>query len=614
MKKRILCLVLAVIMILGMCFTLASCGDKACEHVDENNDRKCDICKERVGKIHQHKDEDENDKCDGCGRDLSGGGAEDEASYPWDSGAPVKLIFQMTDNSAKRELPSGCNRYLAGGNQAQDSDLDDMIYERNQAAYDATNVFIEYKYYPDETGYGHSSTAEKMINDSLSLSTGDLPDMYCNFTYDMGAASVKGAFSNLKSVIHNYGGANYFEFDDEDYDETVDNRGYMYDFMTSTTLNQDKMYILASDYFTDLVRAFFIVPVNKAMLESVIRSPEATQGDKPMIEETDNVPGYSIGDFYGMVRNKKWTYDLVKKYSAAIYQDDKSGNQIKDLNDEKIGFAIGAGGMQGSGAIYTTSVTVIKRYTDENGDWHYEYPLESPQLAEVFDAIADLVSSPGVMVVIHADAKENNYGDTNTLGIRKRFCESHILFGDIMMVGALEEPEYQRLKEKDGFGVLPVPLYHEIPEDSSENYLTTIHNVGRSGAIAANTKKFAECTAFLNYQSTHSTDILNEYYEVNLQYGVADGSSDTVEILQYIRSNVRSVFDKFYEDIIGYRSKMDPNNANAAAEDKASVWHGFLSKDTMWQYDIRTAYDSVRKMKQEMLDVIQNDYLENTPK
>ncbi|MBO7304522.1 MAG: hypothetical protein J6V09_04810 [Clostridia bacterium] len=612
MKKRILCLVLAVIMIFGSCFALASCGEKECTHVDENNDRKCDLCKERVGKIHKHKDEDENDKCDGCGKDMSSAGDEDEASYPWDSGAPVQLLFQMTDNSASRELPSGCNRYLAGGDKAEDDTLDDMIYDRNTAAYNSTNVYITYEYYPDEDGFGHSSTAERMINDSLSQSSGTRPDMYCNFTYDMGAASVKGAFANLKSTLHNYNGANYFEFDDEDYDETVDNRGYMHDFMTSTTLNQDKMYILASDYFTDLVRAFFIVPVNKAMLESVINTPEATQGDIPMIEEKDNVPGYSISDFYGMVREKKWTYNLVKRYSAAIYQDDKSGNQLKDLNDEKIGFAIGAGGMPGSGAIYTTNVTVIRREVDEYGDWKYTYPEESESLAAVFDAIKDLVQSKGVMVVTHDDAKKNNYGKTNTLGIRKRFCESHILFGDIMMVGALEEPEYQRLKEKHGFGILPVPLYHEIPEDSDENYLTTIHNVGRSGAIAANTKNFAECTAFLNYQSTHSTEILDEYYEVNLQYGVADGSSDTVEILQYIRSNVRSVFDKFYEDIIGYRTKFDNSNSEGT-NTGAVVWHGFLSKDTMWEIDIRDKYDELRKAKQIMLDVIRNDYIDNTP-
>ena len=58
-------------------------------------------------------------------------------------------------------------------------------------------------------------------------------------------------------------------------------------------------------------------------------------------------------------------------------------------------------------------------------------------------------------------------------------------------------------------------------------------------------------SAFLQYQSTHSTNILNEYYDFKLQYEVAGASAGNIAMLKYIRQNVRSSFDKAFEDAIG---------------------------------------------------------------
>ena len=84
-------------------------------------------------------------------------------------------------------------------------------------------------------------------------------------------------------------------------------------------------------------------------------------------------------------------------------------------------------------------------------------------------------------------------------------------------------------------------------------------------------------------------------------------------MLRYIRSNVRSTFDKFIEDVIEYRTENDPNN-QSGTDDQLLVWHSFLVKDNMWQMDIRPEYDRVRRTKQSLLNIIQNDYLENTPR
>ncbi len=608
MKKRILCLILAVIMLVGMCAVFASCGE--CEHVDENNDRKCDFCDESVTGLHKHKDENEDGKCDGCQRVMNNNEEEEVISYPWADSEPVTLIFQMTHNSNSKELPSGCGRYLAGGadiNNAsdlaeygpKDQAIDAMVLERNTKALESTNVAVRYQYWDDVGNYGHKQTIELMYSNAVSGAVGTVPDMYCNFTHDIVAASIKGAFSNLRSTLHNYGGANFFSFLDEDYDELVDNKGYMYDYMCSTTLNPDKMYVLASDYFTDLIRAFFIIPVNKALLESV---------GEDITTDLDGDGEFTIEDFYLEVKDKKWTYTKVAEYSDAIYESGGGSTGATSIND-RLGLAISAGGLAASGVLYSTSIVVINKTLGDDGKYVYEYPAESPQLTELFKSIKTLVESPGVYVA-SSQAELTAHGNKHLTAIRKRFCESKVLFGDIMLIGALEYDEYQKLKGVDGFGVVPVPLYHEVAEDDPENYLTTIHSIGRSGAIAANTAKFAECTAFLNYQSTHSTEILNEYYDFNLQYTVVDGSSKgTVEMLQYIRSNVRSAFDKTFEDALSFRFEDD----HAAAGIDKVLWHAFLSsKNYAYGEQIYNSYAELRDMKQGELQTLLREY-ETTP-
>jgi len=177
----------------------------------------------------------------------------------------------------------------------------------------------------------------------------------------------------------------------------------------------------------------------------------------------------------------------------------------------------------------------------------------------------------------------SNYGGTPLLAIRNRFAEGYVLFGGVICVGSLEDQVYQDMIDPNtnsgGFGVVPVPLYRtsykdKEGNDQTDNYLTQIHNIGRIGAIAAKCEKFAQCTAYLNYLSLKSTDILNEYYDYKLKYDVAGGSDESAdgnaEMLDYIRFNVRTAFDKVFEDAIGKAfSSID-------SESNENKWHNMI--------------------------------------
>ena len=596
MKKRIFCLFLAIVMTVTMLSVFASCGDD-CEHAYDNDcDTTCNSCGE-TREVGEHVDADKNQKCDKCGAKVKGsgtsggGGSEEEIiDYPWDS---QTLIFQMTNNTNRDELPSACERYLAG--ESTDTDeIDEMVAERNAECKYFTGITVTYLYYPNTDAYKWSANIERIETTVKSGATKDVPDMYCNFVYDMVGASLKSCFANLYSTSRGKGdlaGLNYFSFIADGYSDEV-NEGYMYEYMTTTTLSMHKMYILASDYFTDMIRAFFCIPVS-------VKHIEATGA-----KVTGN-SSYNLDDFYDVVRAGDWTYDTLAEYAKTAHVDDGSSDTAGQwLGDEVVGFAMSSGGLAVSGLIYTTSVVIIHRkWDDTTNDWTYFYPdYADSDLGAFCLATSDLMVQPGIVYVRSSNTPGmTEWGQTELLAIRTRFTQGHVLFGDIMLVGALEFQQYQEMKDDGGFGVVPVPLYRKYDrEGEQERYLTQIHNMGRPGAIAANTLKFVECTAFLQYQSTHSTDILNEYYDYKLQYDVVDGAqTGTVEMLRYIRSNVRTTFDKTFEDAIG---------RFYGTEDSKS-WASIISSKS-FILDIRGDYRSIVDAKNVHLKNLEKYYTE----
>ena len=551
-------------------------------HIDVDViDGKCDGCGSYVE--HSHIDVNNDNKCDICSAVID----EVYGPLPWADEDPIKIIFQMTHNDHNKNMPSGCLRYLAGEDQNARDSIDDEVLARNINAELYTNVDVTYNYYENVSKYDWGKCIE-IMESNVKSGARDMPDIYCNFAYDMIGTSLKGTFANLKNTELDQG--NYFQFLDEDYNESVDNRGYMFEYMKSVTLSQEKMYVLASDYFIDLIRAFYVVPVNIQLLESV---------GMQVTGDLDGNQKFDIDDFYEEVWQKKWTYDKLAAYSATVYRNVGQSSDSEDIEDI-LGFAV-THGYCGSAFIYCSQIKIIeKKWDDAKGDYNYEYPTDSPQLYELFSNVKTLVTSRGVYDVPQPENNEivAKYGSSNSIAIRTRFCDNKILFGGIILVAALENTPYQTLRDQGGFGIVPVPLYHEVSMESSESYLTAIHNTARPGGIARNTKNFSACTAFLDYQSTHSTHILNEYYDYKLQYGLTDGRTGTVEMLQYIRYNVRSAFEKSFEDAIGVYFSV-----------KDDKWSYILEKSDFEKGDaIRTDYGELRKLKQGYLDTLYREY------
>ena len=514
----------------------------------------------------------------------------------------------MTDNSNKAQRPSVCRRYLAGEDTGTFETIDDMVTERNAEALEYTATSIIYDYLPDTAEHAWGKNVE-LIFTTVNSQSKDRPDMFVNFCFDMISASLKGALANLWSTERGTGplyGANYFTFADVKTGNYVDTGvGYMYQYMRSLTLSKHKMYCVASDYFIDLVRAFMAVPVNLELLNSIEMSPE----EGVYNSDRDGDGDFDVDDFYQLIRDKDWTYSTLADFSNAIYADEGdsslsgTGTNLADIHD-RVGFAISiSSGLPAVGMLYTTSLTIIHRdWSDVTNDYTYYYPESNPQLYDFCDKLNTLFSSTGVITL--TDGQSGGYGSNAYEAVRNRFAQNKVLFGGIIALGSLEYGAYQDMKEGSGFGVAPVPLYKGADPETGlvDDYLTQIDSSGMIGGISASTTKFAQCTAYLEYMSQNSTDILNEYSDYKLQYDVADGTEGNIEILQYIRANVRSAFDMVYEDVLGrFFGTVDPDSASYR-------WHAMLMANQFKVTTMETEYERLYATKEQYLQSLVREY------
>ena len=515
---------------------------------------------------------------DGGEQGGNGGGGEQSGDQNNGGGATAsdgKVIFEMNLHSQNSELSSGVKRYYAG-EESKNETIDDMVEARNDAAYSAAGITVTYQYKPDRDDlYKWGANADRIYNQAISGGSSQ-PDLYCNFAYDMICASIKGAFANLYSTSRDTDGdgkgENHFRFTDADYNPVISEEnwfdssaaeGYFKGYMDSISLSSGKTYCLASDYCTDLVRAFLVIPVNVKLLNTV--KLDEAKG----IVDTNFSGSYDLVDFYEMVWAGGWDYTMLANISAKVAQASTSNNTGVTKLGDTIGFAAGvSSGLTSSGLLYTTDVEIIDRD-------NLVYPDENENLNKVAVALAQLFGNNkanGVCIVTADDATANGYNG-DLLAIRGEFAKKNlILFGGVITVGALEESDYQNMKTNGGFGVVPVPLYKSASEfglaEGQLPYKTLVHNLARIVGISCMTPEYEQCTKFLNEVSVNSADILEQYYTKTLADVVSgDAKEYNVAMLNFIRNSVNDCFDKTFDDTVNF---YNGNNQNT------TTWHNYL--------------------------------------
>ena len=535
--------------------------------------------------------------CNFGGTGTGNGEGEDDGGYNY-SWSNTEVLFEMNEHSNSDELESGVRRYYAGADVDATDDIDTSIRNRNKDAAKYTKVTPKYTYLADGNREYTWGANVGRIQQLTNVGGSNCPDVFVNFAYDLTCAQIRGCFANLLDTTWENGNHFYFAHVDvspiDDYFDSEAGDGYFYEYMRSLSLTPDtKLYCLASNYCVDLIRAMVVIPVNVELMNSITSTDTSTglAGDR------DGDGDHDIVDFYKLVWNNEWTYSALAAYSNTVFRGNMTESATTDFADDIVGFLLGTNsGLSGAAMLYTSSVSIIQ-YNESSGK--YEYPSTNAGLTEFANALADLMeqnAAKGIGTVDRATAlKYDSAATTELIGIRHKFAKNGVLFGGTIMVGSLEDTDYQEMRKGNGFGVVPVPLYKAYQKDVNY-YQTLVHNMARIVAIAECSTEKSQASAYLDYQSRNSADILEEYYTGQLAAKVGGvAGENNVRMLTYIRNHVRSCFDKTFEDAIAdYKGDTDSNAL-------MNRWHYRLQSEKFVMSGISTMYDSLREDKQKDL-------------
>ncbi len=605
MKKKLLSMLLVLALCVGCVAVLASCGkekDPPHEHSygawvadgATQHKRTCscgDVQKEdhTFGALSTEVDADGmySKTCSVCGYE-----AKVEREYEWDN---TDLIFWIHDTNHNNELLAGNRAFLAGDTkwtaghslELNDTDILEAVKTRNSTAQRITKTSVTYNY-GTNLGWG------KQMPEIITLvNSGDAatPDAFAGFTYDMVGAQVNGVFKNIK-------GNEYFAFNSAKYDPTKDEKGYFWDYMQSMTFSTQGMFLIASNYSVDIVRAYFVTPISRTLLKKTGLS------DEKMVE---------------MINNKQYTWSLIADMTDGNAEKNITGiatpgaDGTYDFKKTNEGAVWGMGFVNGSkmafaGVTYANDYNIISRTLDPStGDYVYSYNVTAdangdipyPKMVKDFAQI--LGGSDGIINV----ASNSYVGSTNDVAcVSLAFTEGRMLVGGVQLLGYIESTDFRNMWEgsEGGFIVAPMPLYHE-----GDEYRTVVHNLATVIGIAKSSTKLDQMAAFLNYQSTHSEDILNDYYNWSLAYGTAGAFEANIEIIKEMRNHLVYAIDKITDDVLSLTKAF----AGTDFKDLGDVrYHAMFQASYKNNTDVTALYRTLAPLKGKALNELQKQFIE----
>ncbi len=292
----------------------------------------------------------------------------------------------------------------------------------------------------------------------------------------------------------------------------VENFDYSKDYWYSDTMDDlvlvpDHMYLLAGDYFMDVLRSCHCLFYNKRICENFYGDPEYISG---------------------LVIDGTWTYENATKIVHENYIDlngdgkaaegDQFGMAAHDYWGNLIAF-VGSAGIQfidRSGAVPVM---------DFNNDYSVAF----------LEALNTLYHDPGVLVGIK-DSADNNLGLRNLFGA-----------GQALIVVYQRLNDLSKMREFD-FDIGPIP-YPKVYE--SGRYFTSIHDTTEMGAIpntCSDIDFVSACIEVLCRET--SKEVVSTYYEVALKVKYST-DENAARMLDIIHDNFGSSFVMAYNNCLG---------------------------------------------------------------
>ena len=481
-------------------------------------------------------------------------------------------------NHSDAEKTSKNDKYVVGPDEITPGEtplIEQLIYERNKAACDLLQVSIDKYIYWDYAWDKQSEPIQTVVQGNAP----DAPDLFVNMICALNVATLNGVFKDIWSIPNSY-----FDFETD---------GWMTEYMNSLSLIGDRSYVLAGDYFLDILRALGVIPVNITMMdENAVKLAPAIIGENETLGEGEELSAR----FFDFVEEGKWTWETLGKLCEAIWEDG-NGDEQDSITDVLGIIADCYGGLTSEMYIFSASgddLFNVRTIEDENSqyngkNWIY-YSEDPTALGKIFDAVAAVYTGKGSLAT-----KVNYEGATpespGAAYHRIKFAEGTMLTAGTVVLGALEDEQFQQME--DLFTVVPIPKVSE-----EKQYNTPIHTIGDAGAINvnANPRKARVLSAFLQYNCEHSAAIRREFLEIVMKYKTTTYNQGTDRMLDIIYDSVITGRDKMIEDCVGTTSRF--------------FWIMMRGKCEVTSSELASQYQSCINTKQALLDKILRTWYE----
>ncbi len=431
------------------------------------------------------KDDDDSD--DNPNGPVDGTG---EARFEGVNFGGTKITLMMSKNQDTGRVGASVAKYMTGlEDNGQENDNDVIlkaVNDRNKYVKGKLGLEVDYTY--TEAGW---DTITDVIKTKFDANDG-ITDAVALDLFGVVPCMMQGIFKNVNSTDK----TNYFDFTDDCwYDATMQSLSLGADMATG------KMYILASDYFIDILRCVNIIMVNEDVLAKHFSD---------------------INDFYTEVKDGEWTWDRLNGLVDSAYNETANSPIGKDESDE-IGIVY-QGTQSGSNSKLAGGIAMaITHSADinyiENVGGQLQYFSNKGALQNLADKAKNLVENDG------------SFGVSDVSEVRTVFANGKALFATNLRLYDLENALLSNMKKSP----LPFPKV-----DTSEEYKAYVHDNASVGAIFKNTRRFTEVSAYWQYCSIKSEATRTAYYDkgLGIKYDTSGSGSNNMAMLNILHDKM----------------------------------------------------------------------------
>lgn len=441
-------------------------------------------------------------------------------------GREFRVYTSVNDDDA-----TNANALIEGSGEQNGDTVNDAVYTRNQTVEDLLNI----KFAFTESDFDYNSV--KTAISSLILSADDVYDVIINDLFRMAELTYEGMFININNM------------ENFDYSKTYWYSGYMEDLK----LTNDRMFIMAGDYFMDVIGSCHALFYNKQMMESFYSDPDCVYND---------------------VIDGSWTFDRFLTYVLGAYQDLNGDGKLND--GDQMGFT--CNGRWGSAIPFMIAANIT--FIERSEDYTISFAFNNERSVTLLDYLNK---------IFYSDATQTAPSDASTDGLITLFGAEQTLFLGYQRLGYLE-------KMRDinfDIGVVPYPKM----DDSQSNYVTSSHDTTEIGVIpvtVTDTDFVSACIEVCNRET--QTYVIPAYYESALKVKYARDEA-TATMIDIIHDNFGSTFP------LAYSTSLNSFLLSTAFANPLG------SKST----DFASAYDKGESAALEKLQKIVDSVIENTP-